>query len=224
MTFRSVFAGHRERARRTSPSGLLVLTLAGVLGLGTCSSREASPAQPPPQAPPRTQVASQPCAPSGTPVFPTATTRLLRTSGGLPAERSPFSVSLVPTVPVPIRIGTELGFLLSSSTAGYASLYLIDPVYAVQVLAENLPVPAGSLEYPSSQGFTLRAAEPVGYNRAILLVTRQPFGGFSGNDTLTAPVSTALDGRAFVSLLNDATAALPGASWVADEVCLRIVG
>ena len=142
----------------------------------------------------------------------------------LPAGQPPFSVSLVPTVPVPIRLGTELGFQLSSSTAGYASLYLIDPVYDVQVLAENMPLAAGSLEYPGSQGFTLRAAQPVGFNRAILLVTRQPFSGFSGNDTLTSPVITALDGRTFVSQLNSATGALPRSSWVADEVCLRIVG
>jgi len=136
---------------------------------------------------------------------------------------SPFSVSLVPMAPVPIRIGTELGFQLSSSTAGYASLYLIDPLYAVQILAENLPIPAGSLQYPS-QGFTLRAAQPVGFNWVILLVTRQPFGGFSGNDTLTSPVSTALDGRTFVNQLNGATRALSPSSWAADEVRIRIVG
>ncbi|MCY3844090.1 MAG: hypothetical protein OXH69_11170 [Acidobacteria bacterium] len=146
--------------------------------------------------------------------FPTATTPLLRAAEGLPAGRAPsFSVSLVPTVPVPIRIGAQLGFQLSSASAGYASLYVIDPVYDVQVLAENMPMPAGNLEYPSSQGFTLRAAEPVGFNRAILLVTRQPFEGFSGNDTLTTPVSTALDGEAFVSQLNAATRALPSPSW-----------
>ncbi len=141
-----------------------------------------------------------------------------------PGGQTPFAVSLVPTVPVPIRIGTELGFLLSSGTAGYASLYLIDPVYDVQILAENMPLPAGSLEYPSSQRFTLRAAQPVGFNRAILLVTRQPFDGFSGSDTLTSPVSTALDGRSFVTQLNGTTSALSASSWAADEVCLRIVG
>ena len=138
--------------------------------------------------------------------------------------QTPFSLSLVPTVPVPIRIGTQMGFQLSSGTAGYASLYLIDPMYDVQVLAENLPMPAGSLEYPSSQGFTLRAAEPVGFNHAILLVTRQPFRGFSGNDTLATPVSTALDGRTFVSQLNSVTRILPDSSWVANEICVRIVG
>ena len=138
--------------------------------------------------------------------------------------RPPFSVSLVPTAPVPIRIGTELGFQLSSSTAGYASLYLLDPVYAVQVLAENLALASGSLEYPSSPGFILRAAPPVGFNRVILLVTRQPFRGFSGDETLTTPVPTALDGRIFVRQLNDETSNLPGPSWAADDVCLRIVG
>ena len=101
---------------------------------------------------------------------------------------------------------------------------MIDPVYDVQILAENLPVPAGNIEYPSSQGFTLRAAEPVGFNRAILLVTRQPFEGFSGDDTLTTPVSTALDGATFVRQLNGATRQLPSSSWAADEVCLRVVG
>lgn len=136
---------------------------------------------------------------------------------------APFSVSLVPMAPVPIRIGAELGFQLSSSTAGYASLYLIDPLYAVQILAENLPIAAGSLQYPT-RDFTLRAAQPVGYNWVILLVTRQPFGGFSGNDTLTNPVITALDGRTFVNQLNGATRTLPPASWAADEVRIRIVG
>ena len=137
---------------------------------------------------------------------------------------APFSVSLVPMAPVPIRLGAELGFQLSSSTAGYASLYLIDPVYAVQILAENLPIAAGSLQYPPPRGFTLRAAQPVGYNWVILLVTRQPFGGFSGNDTLTNPVITALDGRTFVEQLNRATDFLSSSSWAADEVRIRIVG
>lgn len=136
-----------------------------------------------------------------------------------------FSVSLVPTVPVPIRIGTHLGFRLSSSTAGYANLYLIDPVGEVWVLAENLPLAAGTLEYPSSaQPFTLAAAQPVGFNRVILLVTRQPFAGFGGNATLTSPVSLAVRANAFLPQLNDATRGLPRGSWAADEIRVRIVG
>ena len=145
------------------------------------------------------------------------------TSGVVRNEGAPFSASVVPAMSVPVRIGARFGLHVSSGTAGYASLYLIDPVYAVQVLAENLPLPAGSLEYPA-QGLSLRAEPPVGFNWVILLVTRQPFGGFSGNGTLTTPVSTALDGRAFVRELNRATAALPVASWAVDEVRVRVVG
>ena len=147
-----------------------------------------------------------------------------RMSIELPPDQPPFSVSLVPTVPVPIQLDTMLGFRLSSSTAGYGSLYVIDPLYRVQVLAENLPVAAGSLEYPSSQGFTLRASQPVGFNRAIMLVTRQPFRGFASNATVTTPVELAIDGRNFVRQLNGATTGLPRLSWAADEVCLRVVG
>ena len=139
--------------------------------------------------------------------------------------RDPLSVSLVPTVPVPIRVGTQLGFRLSSSTAGYAGLYLLDPVGQVSVLAENLPLAAGSLDYPSrAHGFTLAANQPVGVNRIILLVTRQPFDGFSGEATLTSPVSLALRASEFVTELDRATALLPRASWVTDEIEIRVVG
>ena len=140
-------------------------------------------------------------------------------------DRAAFSISLVPAVPVPIRIGTQLGFRLSSSTAGYASLYLIDPVGEVWVLTENLPLAAGSLEYPSAaQGFTLTASQPVGVNRVILLVTRRPFDGFSGNATLTSAVSLALRAGAFVPQLNRATTGLPRMSWATDEIRVRVVG
>ena len=139
--------------------------------------------------------------------------------------RAPFSLSLVPAVPVPIRIGTNLGFNVSSSTAGYYSLYLIDPVGEVWVLAENMPLPAGSVTYPSppAQNFTLAAAEPLGTNRVILLVTRDPFGGFSGNDTLTRAVSLAIRGGAFVSQLNAVLATLPPSDWATDEITVRVV-
>ena len=177
--------------------------------LASCASRADAPA-----------ISPEPCVTAAQSTGPAAGAALVRSS----EDPAPFSVSLVPTVPVPIRVGTQLGFSLSSGTAGYASLYVIDPVYDVTILAENLPLPAGSLEYPSSQGFTLRASEPVGFNRAILLVTRQPFGGFSGDDTLAAPVSTALGGRTFVRQLNGATRELPASSWAAEDVCIRVVG
>lgn len=196
---------------RSAVAGIVVLLGAALAG---CSSNPAPALQRMPSGPCDTSVER----PSND------DQRLDRMSVESPRDEPPFSVSLVPTVPVPIRLDTSLGFRLSSSAAGYVSLYVIDPSYRVQVLAENLPLAAGSLEYPSSQGFTLLAAQPVGFNRAIMLVTRQPFRGFSSDATLTSPVTLAIDGRNFVRQLNRATATLPRSSWAADEVCLRIVG
>ena len=157
---------------------------------------------------------------AGSPALPE-----LRQSDVIENRSAPFSISLVPAVPVPIRIGTNLGFSVSSSTAGYYSLYLIDPVGEVWVLAENLPLPAGSITYPSppAQNFTLAAAEPLGINRVILLVTRDPFGGFSGNATLTRAVSLAIRGGAFVSQLNSVLATLPPSDWATDQIPVRVV-
>ena len=137
----------------------------------------------------------------------------------------PFGVSLVPSVPVPIRLGTELGFSVSSGTAGYYSLYLIDPAAEVWVLAENIPLPAGSVAYPSppAQNFTITAAEPLGVNRVILLVTRDPISGFSGDSTLNSPVSLAIRGNTFVTRLNGTTRALPPSDWAIDEITIPIV-
>ena len=144
----------------------------------------------------------------------------------LPVEVAPpFSISIVPNVPVPIRVGTQLGVRLSSNTAGYVQLYLIDPVGTVSVLAENLPVAAGSLEYPSSEhGFVLTAGQPVGFNTVVLVVTRQPFPGFSGTATLTSPVSLPQPGRVFMSQLGDAMARLPRSGWARDQISIRVVG
>ena len=140
----------------------------------------------------------------------------------VPAEQ-PFAISLVPSVPVPIRVGTSLGFRLSSGSAGYASLYLIDPADEVWVLAENLPLAAGSLDYPSpAHGFTLTAAEPLGVNRVVLLITRNPIEGFSGGDTLSTAVSLAIRGNAFVARLNGTTRTLPRSEWAIDEIRVSI--
>ena len=142
----------------------------------------------------------------------------------MPAAQ-PFAISLVPAVPVPIRLGTRLGFNVSSGTAGYYSLYLIDPASAVWVLAENMPLGAGSVTYPSppAQNFILTAAEPLGRNRVILLVTRDPISGFSGDNTLTSAVSLAIRGNAFVERLNRTTRSLPPAEWAIDEITVSVV-
>jgi len=140
-------------------------------------------------------------------------------------RRAPFSISLVPAVPVPIRIRTNLGFNVSSSTAGYYSLYLIDPVGEVWVLAENMPLPAGSITYPSrpAQDFTLAATEPLGINRVILVVTREQLAGFSGNATVTRAVSLAVRGGPFVTQLSAKLARLPTSDWATDEITVRVV-
>ena len=143
------------------------------------------------------------------------------------AARVVPSVSLVPTVPVPIRIGTNLGFNVSADTAGYASLYLINPEGRVTVLGENLVVSAArDLVYPSpGDGFTLAAAEPVGINQVILLVTRQPLAdGFSGFDTLTTPVSLALGSGEFRRQLSLRTEEIRSSAWAMDEIRVRVVG
>lgn len=44
-----------------------------------------------------------------------------------PGVQAPFYISPVPTVGIPIRLGTNLGFNVSANTAGYANLYLINP-------------------------------------------------------------------------------------------------
>ncbi len=137
----------------------------------------------------------------------------------------PFAVSLVPAVPVPIRLGDRLGFSVSSGTAGYYSLYLIDPASEVWVLGENMPLGAGSVTYPSppAQNFTLTAAEPLGRNRVIVLVTRDPVSGFSGDDTLTSAVSLAIRGDTFVERLNRTTRSLPSSDWAIDEITVSVV-
>ena len=143
-------------------------------------------------------------------------------SGLIGNPANPFSVSLVADAPVPIRVGARFRLHLSSGTAGYANLYVLDPAYSVRVLAENLPVAAGSLGFRDD--LVLVAEQPVGFNTVILLVTRQPFSGFAGNATLANPVSLALGSRQFVSQLNRATRALPSHSWAVAEFSIRVVG
>ncbi len=188
--------------RRASPAGRVIRDVVGgglcIVMLNACSAREQRPTPPPP---PRPIVQA--------------------------AVAAPFAISLVPTVPVPIRIGTNLGFNVSANTAGYASLYLINPEGQVTVLGENMVVSAArDLVYPSPlDGFTLAAAEPVGFNQVILLVTRQPFaGGFSGFDTRTTPVSLALGSREFRNQLNRRTGTIPRSAWAMDEIQVRVVG
>ena len=137
----------------------------------------------------------------------------------------PFSISLVPAFPCRSESARACAFSVSSSTAGYYGLYLIDPVGEVWVLAENLPLPAGSVTYPSppAQNFTLAAARaawhqpghPAGHARsfwrAFPATTPDPGG------------SLAIRGGTFVSRLNDALSGLPKSDWATDEITVRVV-
>lgn len=141
---------------------------------------------------------------------------------------APFAVGVVPTSAPPIRIGTPIGFRLSSSLAGVGHLYLIDAAGGVTVLAENLPVAAGSqLGFPDPvAGFTITATRPAGINRVILLVTLDPFAGFANTQgaPLGSPVPLTLAAEEFLQRLADATGSLPEASWATAEVRVQVVG
>ena len=165
---------------------------------GACSGARPQPVTPPPPPPPTPRVVE---------------------------VRDPFQVSVVATGAVPIQVGAEVGFRLSSNTGGYANLYLVDPQGAVFVLLENYSLGAGTIDYPlPGAAFTIRASEPIGTNRVIFLVTRDPFDGFSGNNTLTEPRQLAMRATQFQSSLRSATAGLARASWNIDEYTVRVVG
>ena len=139
-----------------------------------------------------------------------------------------FAVGVVPMSAPPIRIGTPIGFRLSSSLAGVGHLYLINATGAVTVLAENLPIAAGAqLDFPGpAAGFTVAATQPAGINRVILLVTLSPFAGFANTQgaTLGSPVPLTLAAEEFLRRLDDATDDLPGTSWATAETRVQVVG
>lgn len=138
-----------------------------------------------------------------------------------------FSVGLVPTMAPPVPVGSLLGFRLSSGRAGHGHLYLVSASGDVLVLAENLPLAAGTqVEYPvPGDGVQIRAQPPAGVDRLVLLVTSQPFVGFAGNQgrTSTRPVALASTAEAFLREFNRATSSLPAASWAAVETRLEVL-
>ena len=134
-----------------------------------------------------------------------------------------FSVGVIPNRAPPVRIGEELGFTLSASAPGYGHLYLLNASGAVLVLAENMQLAAGEqLAFPEAGGgFTFRASPPAGVERAIFLVTRQPFQGFGGGTA--GPVQLPLEARKFIAQLNTMTRQLPEQGWTVAEARVEIV-
>ena len=139
-----------------------------------------------------------------------------------------FAVGVVPTLAPPLRVGTDVGFRLSSSVDALGHLYMIASTGAVTVLAENLPLAAGSqVEYPGPQhGFTITTTPPVGIDRVILLVTLEPFAGFGNSQgaLLTRPVGLTLAAEAFLSRFDEMVGELPGPSWATAETRVQVVG
>ena len=138
-------------------------------------------------------------------------------------DEAPFSVGIVPNRAPPVRIGDELGFVLSASETGYGHLYLLNASGGVLVLAENLVVTGGAqTAFPApGSGFTFRATPPAGVERVLFLMTRQPFRGFGGG--AGSPVQIPVQARDFIMDLNEATGHLPGQGWAMAEMQVEIV-
>ena len=144
-----------------------------------------------------------------------------------PNDAAPFAVRVPATGASPLAVGATVGFKLSTAVSGYANLYLINTSGQVLMLAENLVVTAGrDALYPlPADGVVLQATPPAGRDLVILLVTREPFLGFATRPgyTHTRPAGLPYSAAAFVAQLDEATAALPPASWSISEYWIDIV-
>ena len=138
---------------------------------------------------------------------------------------APFSVGIIPDRAPPVHIGDQLSFTLSSSDAGYGHLYLLTASGSVLVLAENMPLAAGSQNrFPRPDSpFLFRAQPPVGVERLLFLVTHRPFEGFGGSAVAAGPVKLSVKAFSFVELLNSATTRLPDQGWALAETRIQIV-
>ena len=138
---------------------------------------------------------------------------------------APFSAGVAPIGSSPLRLGDPVSFILTTSTAGYGHLYMLNASGKVVALAENLPVaPGAHTLFPAPDaGFTIRARPPVGTDRVLFLVTRQLFPGFGGAGAAGAPVELTVQGGAFIANLNAATARLPGNGWALAETRVEVV-
>ena len=138
-------------------------------------------------------------------------------------DEAPFSVGIIPNRAPPVRIGDEIGFVLSASETGYGHLYLLNASGGVLVLAENVVVTGGvQTAFPApGSGFTFRATPPAGVERVLFLMTRQPFSGFGGG--AGSPVQLPKQARDFIAELNEATRQLPGQGWAMAEMQVEIV-
>ena len=134
-------------------------------------------------------------------------------------------MSVAPVGAAQVRLGDPVSFVLSAGAAGYGHLYLINASGTVVALAEGLALaPGAPVLFPApGAGITLRASAPLGANRVLLLVTRQPFAGLGGGGAGAAPVTLAVRAEAFVAQLNAATAGLAPGGWALAEARVEVV-
>ena len=160
------------------------------------------------------------CVPGGT--KPSSETLLVAVAHN---PTPPFSAGVFPTAAPPHRLGDEIGFTLTTDTAGYGHLYLLNASGTVVALVENLPVAAGvQATFPLPGGaYKLRASPPAGTERVLFLVTRERFAGFSGGAAASAPVTLGVGAAAFVKNLNAATARLASDGWALAETRLEVL-
>ena len=138
---------------------------------------------------------------------------------------APFSAGVTLIGSSPLRLGDPVSFILTTSTAGYGHLYMLNASGKVVALAENLPVaPGAHTLFPApGAGFAIRARPPVGTDRVLFLVSLRPLTGFGGADAARAPVTLTVQGDAFIANLNAATARLPGNGWALAEIRVEVV-
>ena len=139
---------------------------------------------------------------------------------------APFAAGVGLTRPGPLRLGDAIGFVLTTTAAGYGHVYLLNASGAVVALGGNVPVaPDAPALFPAPDaGFVLRASPPAGSNRVVLLVTAQPFAGLGGPTAPgMAPVTLSMQADAFVAALNAATARLAPNGWTVAEARVEVV-
>ena len=138
---------------------------------------------------------------------------------------APFTATVAPVGDSRVRLGDPVSFVLTTTAAGFGHLYLLNTSGTVVALAEGLAVaPGAPVLFPSpGAGFTIRASAPVGVNRVLLLVTRQPFAGLGGGGAGAAPATLAVRAEAFVAQLNAATAGLAPDGWALAEARVEVV-
>ena len=138
---------------------------------------------------------------------------------------APFSAGVGLIGSSPLRLGDPASFILTTSTAGYGHLYLLNASGTVVALAENLPVaPGAHTLFPASDArFAIRARPPVGTDRVLFLVSLRPLTGFGGAGAAGVPVPLTVQGDAFIANLNAATARLPGNGWALAETRVEVV-